>query len=100
MLVVSIVALVLEYVFYIICAGLVVDPEHALTGCWIMFILIAACTVISIATMVSGITGIKRKSSRGRSIATTAVSAVGLLSGLILVLCVLYLILILKNPTY
>ena len=96
MLALSIVALIVEYVAYIIGSALIYGP-NGVTNCWIVLFIILVFSVISVFTMVSGISNIKDRSIRGRAISTTAVSAVGVLSGLILVICELFVIAVASN---
>ena len=84
MLVLTIICLVLEFVFFFVCSGkLAMLDMSSLPLCYVMTVLLFICTIICIIGLPIGISGIKYSESRGKSIATTAVSAVGILTGLI-----------------
>ena len=91
MLAVSIICCILEFVFFFSCSSMLIG-ENSRSYAWIMILLLVACTIVCVFGLISGIKGIKDRSIRGRSIATTAVSAVGILTGFIFSIYALYIV--------
>ncbi len=91
MLAVSIICCILEFVFFFSCTAMVIN-ENSCSYAWIMVLLLIACTIVCVIGLVSGIKGIKDRSIRGRSIATTAVSSVGILTGFIFSIYAMFMV--------
>ena len=96
MLALSIFCLILEFVFFFSCSAMAIG-ESSRSSAWIMVLLLFVCTIICIGGLVSGIKGIKDRSRRGMSIGTTAVSAVGLLTGFIFAMYAMYIVAIVNS---
>ena len=91
MLAVSIICIIFETIFYVLCTTMVINPETR-SYAWIMVVLLVLCTVACVGGLVTGIKGIKDRTIRGKSIATTAVSGFGLMLGFIFSVYSLYLV--------
>ena len=91
MLAVSIICCILEFVFFFSCTSMVIY-DNSRSYAWIMILLLIACTIVCVIGLVSGIKGIKDRSIRGRSIATTAVSSVGILMGFIFLIYAIFMV--------
>lgn len=90
MLIAAILCFVAEIVFYIVgVTSFAIDMvEASSVGALsiISVIILFGCAIAEIPLLVCGIRGIKDRSIRGRSIATTAVAGVAAMTGLILAL--------------
>ena len=84
MLALTILANIFQWVFYLIAMYLIGSNPNDLAGPWFLFFLVLICGIICIVGLACGISGIKDRSMRGKSIGTTAVSAIGILTGLII----------------
>ena len=91
MLAVSIICIIFETIFYVLCTTMVINQETR-SYAWIMVVLLVLCTVACVGGLVTGIKGIKDRTIRGKSIATTAVSGFGLMLGFIFSVYSLYLV--------
>ena len=88
MLALSIVALVLEFIFGLIGVTLGFNSTVAIISLLVLII----CTIISGVQLKNGIEEIKDGYSRGTGIATTAVAANGLGIGIIFIFIMFYII--------
>ena len=91
MLAVSIICIIFEIISYVLCTTMVFNQDTR-SYAWIMVVLLVLFTVACVGGLVTGIKGIKDRTKRGNSIATTAVSGFGLMLGFIFSIYSLYLV--------